>query len=129
MAGLDLAHDVLDAQLIDRHKRKIGRVDSLVLVLRDDGPPRVGTILVGGPVRARRIGRWMTLVSRALRAVGRVRREGVTRIPFDAVRCIGDTIQVDVDGDTLEAKHVEDWLAEHVVCHIPGSGRDGEDRK
>ena len=129
MAGLDLGHDVLDAQLIDRQKRKIGRVDSLVLVLRDDGPPRVATILVGGPVRARRIGRWMTLVSRALRAVGRVRREGVTRIPFDAVRCIGDTIQVDVDGDTLEAKHVEDWLAEHVVRHIPGSGRDGEDRK
>jgi hypothetical protein len=133
MAGLDLAHDVLDAQLIDREKRKIGRVDSLVLVLPDDGPPRVATILFGGPVRARRIGRWTTLVSRALRAVGRVRHEGVTRIPFDAVRCIGDTIQVDVDGEALEAKHVEDWLADHVVRHIPGSGSEsdgeGQDRK
>ena len=133
MAGLDLRHDVLDAQLIDRQKRKIGRVDSLVLELRDDRPPRVATILVGGPVRAQRIGRWMTLVSRALRAVGRVRHEGVTRIPFEAVRCIGDTIQVDVDGDALEAMHVEDWLAEHVVRHVPGSGSDGggngEDRK
>ncbi len=90
---------------------------------------------MGGPVRARRIGRLMVLVSHALRAVGRVRREGVTRIPFDAVRCMGDTIQVDVDGDGLEAKHVEDWLAEHVIRHIPGSGSDragegeGEDRK
>jgi sporulation protein YlmC with PRC-barrel domain len=131
MTGLDLAHDVLDAQLIDRQKRKIGRVDSLVLVLRDAGPPRVATILVGGPVRARRVGGWMTLVSRALRAVGRVQREGVTRIPFDAVRCIGDTIQVDVDGDALEAKHVEDWLAEHLIRHIPGSGSEseGEDKK
>jgi hypothetical protein len=133
MAGLDLGHDVLDAQLIDEQKRKIGRVDSLVLVLRDDGPPRVATILLGGPVRARRTGRWMTLVSRALRAVGRVRQEGVTRIPFDAVRCIGDTIQVDVDGDALEVKHVEDWLAEHVIRHIPGSGSEsggeGQERK
>jgi hypothetical protein len=126
MAGLDLAHDVLDAQLIDRQKRKIGRVESLVLFLRDDGPPRVATILLGGPVRARRIGWWTRLLSRALRAAGRVRHEGVTRIPFDAVRCIGDTIQVDVDGDALEAKRVEDWLAEHVVRHIPGSGSESE---
>jgi hypothetical protein len=131
MAGLALGHDVLDAQLIDRQKRKIGRVDSLVLVLRDDGPPRVATILVGGPVRAQRVGRWMAVVSRALRAIGRVRHEGVTRIPFDAVRCIGDTIQVDVDGEALETKYVEDWLAAHVIRHIPGSGseREGQEKK
>ena len=130
MAGFSLVHDVLDAQLLDRRKRKIGRADSVTLVLSDDAPPRVGAILVGGPVRARRIGGPFVLLSRALRAVGRVRRTGVTSIPFDAVRCIGDTIEVDVDGESLEAKHVEDWLAEHVICRIPGAGSetDGEDR-
>lgn len=131
MSGVALIHDVLDAQLVDRRQRKIGRADSIALALSDNAPPRVAAILVGGPVRAQRIGRWATLLSRALRALGRVRRDGMTRIPFDAVRRIGDTIEVEVDGEELEVKHVEDWLAEHVICRIPGAGSetDGEDRK
>lgn len=132
MSGLDLVHDVLDAQLVDRRKRRIGRVDSLVLTLADGRPPRVTAILVGGPVRAQRIGRWMQLLARAMRALGRVRRQGVSVIDFGQVRCIADTIQVDVDGDELEAGHLESWLAEHVVRHIPGSGSDedeGSERK
>jgi sporulation protein YlmC with PRC-barrel domain len=128
MSGLQLVHDVLDAQLVDRRRRKIGRVDSLVLALEDGRPPRVAAILIGGPVRARRVGGWAVALSRALRSLGRVRRSGVSTIPFDAVRCIGDTIEVDVDGDTLEAGHLEAWLAEHVVCHIPGAGA-GEDEE
>jgi sporulation protein YlmC with PRC-barrel domain len=126
MSGLQLVHDVLDAQLLDRRKRKIGRVDSLVLTLEEGRPARVAAILVGGPERARRVGRWAVALGRALRSIGRVRRSGVSTIPFDAVRCIGDTIQVDVDGDELEAGHLESWLAEHVICHIPGAGADEE---
>jgi hypothetical protein len=67
-----------------------------------------------------------------MRALGGVRRRGVSVIPFTLVRCIADTIQVDVDGDELEAGHLESWLAEHVVRHIPGSGSDdseGSERK
>ena len=129
MSGLNLVHDVLDAQLVDRRKRKIGRVDSLVLGLAAGQPPRVAAILVGGPVRAERIGRWMRLLSRGLRAVGRVRARGVSVIPFSQVRCMADTIEVDVDGDALEAGHLEAWLAEHVVRHIPGSGSDEDEGK
>ncbi|NUO37085.1 MAG: hypothetical protein HOQ31_00615 [Gemmatimonadaceae bacterium] len=131
MSGVALIHDVLDAQLVDRRQRKIGRADSIALALSDNAPPRVAAILVGGPVRAQRIGRWAVLLSHALRAVGRVRHNGVTRIPFGAVRRIAEAIEVDMDGDGLEVKHVEDWLAEHVICRIPGAGdeRDGEERK
>jgi hypothetical protein len=121
MSGLRLVHDVLDAQLIDRTCNKVGRADALVLELRDGRPPRVAAILVGGPVRAERIGRPMVWIDRLLRAIGRVRREGVSRIPFDAMRVIGDTITVDVDGASLESAHVERWLAEHIVCRIPGA--------
>jgi hypothetical protein len=126
MSGLRLVHDVLDVQLVDRRRRKIGRVDSLVLALDDGRPPRVAAILVGGPVRAGRVGRWAAALERALRALGRVRRGGVSTIPFEAVRCIADTIQVDVDGDDLEAGHLEAWLARHFVCRIPGAGADEE---
>jgi sporulation protein YlmC with PRC-barrel domain len=126
MSGLRLVHDVLDAQLVDRRTRKIGRVDSVVLALDDGRAPRVSAILVGGPVRAERIGRWMVRLERVMRALGRVRQIGVTSIPFAAVRCIGNTIHVDLDGDTLEVVHLEVWLAQHVVCRIPGAGCDDE---
>lgn len=129
MSGLQLVHDVLDAQLMDRLGRKIGRVDSLVLALEEGRPPRVATILIGGPERARRIGRWAVALSHMLRAVGRVRRAGVSAIPFDAVRCIGDTIKLDVDGDELEAGHLEGWLAEHFIRRIPGSGADADEER
>jgi hypothetical protein len=45
----------------------------------------------------------------------------VSRIPFTAVQSIGRTIQLDVLRDDLPSEGVERWLAEHVVCRIPGS--------
>jgi sporulation protein YlmC with PRC-barrel domain len=120
MSALQLTHDVLDAQLVDRHKEKIGRVDDLVLELREGRPPRVTAILVGGAVRAERVGRWMTWVHRALHAIVRSSDKHVSRIPFEKVRVIADTIEVDVDGHTLESGHLERWLAEHIVSKIPG---------
>jgi hypothetical protein len=131
MSGLKLVHDVLDAQLVDRRKRKVGRVDSLVLGLAEGRPPRVAAILVGGPVRAERVGRWMTHVSRAMRALFRVRTGGVSTIPFSAVRCIADTIQIDVHGDEMDAGRLEAWLARHVIERLPGAGCDDDeaDRK
>lgn len=123
MSGIQLVHDVLDAQLVDRHKDNIGRVDALTIELRDGRPPRVATILIGGPARARRIGTWAEWLSRRLRAVLRVRREGVDRIPFRTMRCLSDTIQLDVDRRDLESQHIEDWLADRVICRIPGATR------
>ncbi|MFI5256175.1 MAG: hypothetical protein ACHQRK_02870 [Gemmatimonadales bacterium] len=122
MSGLHLVHDVLDAQLVDRDREKIGRCDALVLELRDGQPPRVHSILVGGPVRAERIGRWMVLLSRALRALGRVKRPGVSRIPFGAMRALGDTLELDVSREELESEFVERWLADHLIARIPGAG-------
>jgi hypothetical protein len=45
----------------------------------------------------------------------------VSRVPFNAVRCISDTIEIDVDGRELESGRLEAWLAEHVVGRIPGA--------
>ena len=120
MSALPLVHDVLDAQLLDQRKEKIGRVDDLVLELRDGRPPRVATILVGGSVRAARVGRWMTWIRHAVHAIARKRDEHVSRIPFEKVRVIADAIELDVDGDTLESGHLERWLADRIVARIPG---------
>ena len=120
-SGLHLVHDVLDAQLLDRKKEKVGRANAVVLELEDGRPPRVAAILIGGPVRAQRIGAWMVVLEQAMRSLGRIRRAGVSRIPFAAVRCIADTIELDVDAGELEAGHLETWLRDHIVCHIPFS--------
>ena len=119
MSGIHLVHDVLDAQLVDRHDNKIGRVDALVLELRDGRPPRVATIVIGGPARAQRVGRWAVLVARVMRALFRVRELGVDHSPFRAMRCLGDTIELDVNCHELASQHIEDWLADHLICRIP----------
>lgn len=120
MSGVRLVHEVLDAQLVDRRKEKIGRVDELLLELRDGAPPRVATIVIGGAARAERVGRWMTRMRDLLRRIAGRGQPRVSRIPFGAVRCIADTIELELDGDTLESGHLERWLAERIVSRIPG---------
>ncbi len=121
MGAVHLAHDVLDAQLVDPRQEKIGRVDALLLELEDGRPPRVATIVIGGSARAERVGRWFVALRRALRAVFGQREEHVSHISFDTVRRIGDTIELDVDEKALESEHLERWLKEHVICRIPGA--------
>lgn len=123
--GLDLGHALLDGQLVDRNGEHVGRCDTLTLELRDGKPPRVAAILVGGQVRDERIGRWMTALTNLFLGGNRKRSSGVTRIPFAAVRSIGNTIQVDVLRDNLESEHLERWLAKHVIGRIPGGKAKG----
>jgi hypothetical protein len=120
-AGLRLVHDVLDAQLLDRRRRKIGRADALVLELRDGAPPRVAAILIGGAVREERVGRWAVAVAGWFRALVGVRAGGVSRVPFAALREVAGCVELDVDGDTLESGRSERWLDANIVCRIPGS--------
>jgi sporulation protein YlmC with PRC-barrel domain len=122
MGILHLSHDVLDSQLVDCKQEKIGRVDALLLELEEGRPPRVATIVIGAAARAARVGRWMVWLRRALRSLVRQHEEHESRVPFGAVRRIADTIELDLDGDTLDVGHLERWLAEHVVCRIPGAG-------
>ena len=122
MGALHLSHDVIDSQLVDRHKEKIGRVDELLLELEEGKPPRVATIVIGGRARARRVGGWMVALHRAVHALLGHRGEHESRVPFDAVRCIADTIELDVDGNELASMHVEHGLAKRVICRIPGAG-------
>jgi hypothetical protein len=121
MKGLHLVHDVQDAQLHDRKHRNIGRVDGLVLEFQEGRPLRVATILVGGPIRDERIGRWVLGLTRLLRKFARMKSDGVSQIPFSAVREISHCVEVDVDGQTLESEHLERWLCENVVRRVPGS--------
>ena len=120
MGTVHLSRNVIDTQLVDRHQQKIGRIDELLLELEEGKPPRVATIVIGGAARARRVGRWMVACHRAVHALFGQRAERVSHVPFDAVRCIADTIELDVEGKTLESMQLERWLATHIVLRIPG---------
>ncbi len=122
MGALRLSHDVIDSQLVDRHMEKIGRIDDLLLELEEGKPPRVATIVIGGRARAQRVGQWMVACHRAVHALFGQREERESRVPFDAVRSIADTIELDVEGGELESMHLERWLATRVVGRVPGAG-------
>jgi hypothetical protein len=117
---MDLVRDVLDRTLVDRHGCEMGRVDSIILEVRDDGPPVVVAFEVGPAVLARRLhpvfGRWMAALEIAL-DVGAGRP---LRIPFAAVITIHDHIKVDLAFGETAAATVEQRLRA-VVGAIPGS--------
>ena len=119
MSSLDLVHDVIDMQLVDRVGEKMGRVDGVTLELREGEPPRVAELLIGGSVLADRIGRWAVLLARVFEAVTRV-KPVVTRFPFAVVQEIASTITLDVDAKATTALRSEQWL-DRIVCMIPGA--------
>jgi len=126
MRGVRLVHDVLDCQLVDRTQQKMGRVDGLVLELRDGEPPRVAELLIGGSVQAERIGGWMVALTRTFARLLHI-DSAVTRVPFEKVRVIGSCIELDLDARATNALRTEKWLDDHVVCRIPGGA--GAERK
>src|ERR687886_565128 len=52
---MDVIRDVLDKQLIDRNNQKMGKVDGIVMVLREGERPRIAYIEVGAVALARRL--------------------------------------------------------------------------
>ena len=114
-----LVRDVLDKQLIDAQKTKLGKVDGLVIVLREGKPPRVGYIECGAAVVARRLGRWCERAVLALNRRFGVREMPRYRIPWSKVNEVDINVEVDVDEHPLLAW--EEWLRAHVVGRIPFS--------
>ena len=116
---MELADDVLDAQLLDGRRRKIGTVDDVVLVW-EDGPPRAEWIESGPEVLARRVHPALARV-----AAWFARRTGfgrTRRVPLDGMTLSGVDVVVPVDGDEAGALLLERWLARRVVGRIPGAG-------
>jgi len=119
---MELARDLLDKQVVDREETKIGKVDGIVVELRDGRPPRVAAVELGSVALARRLGRrpgrW---VSRLAERLGGPRHAEPHRIPWTKVRDIGVDIEFDIDVRRTRIFAWQDWLREHVVCRIPGA--------
>lgn len=116
---MDIGREILDQQLIDRSGVNLGKVDSVVLELRDDGLPRVAAVLTGGHLFSRRIHprleRW---VRRLTRGWG-PRSDSPLRIPWSQVLKIGVDVRVAVKAE--DGSLWEHWIRDRIICRIPGA--------
>ena len=124
MKRLDLARDVLDKQVVDREETKMGRVDGLVLELRDGQPPRVDSLDMGFVVLARRVHPRVEGWIEKLRRRFSVRKTARYRVPWSKVLDINPSqIQIDVAALETPAFDWERWLRDHIVAKLPKSNK------
>ena len=111
---MHLVRDVLDKQLVDKARIRIGRADGIVLHLDELGRLKVKAIELG----------WSTLVRRLLTGVGLRTlardRGGGYRLDWSHVSVADVEIIVDVDRQELPLERWQQWLRRRVLTWIPG---------
>ena len=122
---LDLHLHLMDRQVIDTDGRMVCKVDDLELRLDEDGRPYVTAILAGpralGPRIGGRLGRWIGAI--ATRLAG---SPDPPRIDFGLVVDIGSAVTVARGHGGLPVAALEQWVDEHLIARIPGSGHAGQ---
>jgi len=116
-----LVRDILDNQLLDAKGENAGKVDGIVLELRDGEPPRVRYVEVGPITLARRLnrrlGRW---VARRDKRFGEGRGAPI-RIPLTRISLDSPSLGLDVAAESTPIMALELWLRRTIVCRIPWS--------
>jgi sporulation protein YlmC with PRC-barrel domain len=113
---MQLGREVLDQQVIDANGRQMGKVDGIVLELRED-QARVAAVVVGGTTLL-----WRVHAGLAAWAERRLHGEGApTRVPWRQVAKIGIDVKLDVEAQRTPAFRWERWVRDHVIGRIPGA--------
>jgi sporulation protein YlmC with PRC-barrel domain len=110
---MNLIRDVLDNQIVDRSGRRLGKVDGIVIELRESGPPVLRYIESGWAVKASRV---------HPRLVRWFRRwlSPPYRIPWTRVRDVGVDLQVALDDGETPLLRTEVRLR-RILTKIPGA--------
>ena len=117
---MDLIRDCLDKQIEDRSKRRMGRVDGIILELETGRPPRVAYVELGV----------VTLVNRLSRRLGgfvarRLKSFEIStdpyRIAWGKIKVGLNTVRADVEAEKTPALEWEMWLRKKVIGKIPGA--------
>lgn len=112
--------DVLDQQLHDVNGQNSGRIDGIILELRDGEPPRLTCVEVS-PITllarfSERLARWYARFDRRL-GPG---RGTPFRIPWSRLTRERRAFRMDLDVEATSINALEDWLRERIVERIPG---------
>ena len=117
---MNLVIDCLDKQLEDRNKRRMGRVDGIILEIEPDRPPRVAYIEVGVKTLMDRISsRLGTLTARLLNRLDI--SSDPYRIPWGKLHVGLNKVVADVEAEKTPALEWELWLRKKVIGRIPGA--------
>jgi hypothetical protein len=117
---MNLIRDCLDKQLEDRNKRRMGRVDGIILEIEPNRPPRVAYIEVGVK----------TLMDRISKRLGRMVASLLKRfdldpdpyrIPWGKLKIGLNKVEADVEAEKTPALEWELWLRKKVIGRIPGA--------
>jgi hypothetical protein len=118
---------LLDRQILDVDGQPVGKVDDLEFTEPGDGGPPVLTAILCGPLAlgpriGGRLGKWWVATGRRLRP----NDDPVPiRIPLAQVeRCDQTEVRLSVSRDVLDADRLRDWVRDHIIGPIPGSGHD-----
>lgn len=120
MRRIALVRDVLDNQLIDTTGQNAGKVDGIVLEIRD-GSAIVRFIEIGPITLARRLNRRLgDWVARQDARFGEGRGAPI-RVPISRVSLDSPSLRLDLAVDNTPIMAFERWLRGKVVRRIPGS--------
>lgn len=117
---MHLMRDCLDKQLEDGNKRRMGRVDGIILDIEDGRQPHVAYIEVGVKTLMNRFSpRLADAIAR------RLQRYGVStepyRIAWGKVKVGLNKVTADVEAEKTPALEWELWLRKKVIGRIPGA--------
>ena len=117
---MDLVRDCLDKQLEDRNKRRMGRVDGILLEIEPGRPPRVAFIELGVQTLMDRLStRLCKVTARMLKRLN-IDPEPY-RIPWGKLHVGLNTVVADVEAEKTPALKWELWLRKKVIGRIPGA--------
>jgi hypothetical protein len=117
---MHLVRDCLDKQLEDRNKRRMGRVDGLILQLEDGRPPRVAYVEIGVKTTLDRLSSHLSnIVVRILKWFD-VDTDPY-RIPWSELHIGLNTVRADVKAEKTPALEWELWLRKKIIGRIPGA--------
>ena len=107
---MDLMRDCLDKLLEDGNKRRMGRVDGIILDVEDGRQPRVAYIEVGVK----------TVMNRLSPRLARLASEPY-RIAWGKIKVGLNKVVADVEAEKTPALEWEMWLRKKVIGRIPGA--------
>jgi sporulation protein YlmC with PRC-barrel domain len=117
---MHLVADVLDQQVLDKTGKRAGRVDGIVLEVREGKPPLITHVEVSPITLLARLNR--RLAERYARWDQRLGKgRGVPfRIPWSRLEQTGKAWRFDTDAEDTPILALEDWLRVKIVERIPG---------
>ena len=122
---MHLFREVLDKQIVDREECRLGRVDGIVVELRDGAAPRLVRLELGMVPLARRISLRLERFAESMHNRLGVRRSARYGLPWEKVLDVNvHRVRVDVDAEDTPAYDWERWLRTHVVEKIPGASTE-----